>query len=84
MTGIWLAASLALLPPFAAAVVMAGRGDVPSRLVAFEMAVSLAAILLVTFDFAFDQASSIDLALTLTLLGLPGTLVIALFAERWL
>lgn len=84
MTGAWLLASLALLPPFAVAIVMAGRGNVPSRLVAFEMAVSLAVILLMTLDFAFDQASSIDLALTLALLGLPGTLVIALFAERWL
>ena len=34
--------------------------------------------------FAFDQSSFIDLALTLALLTLPGTLVMALFLERWL
>jgi len=84
MTQAWLVASLALLPPFVVAVAMAGRGALASRLVAFELAASLGTILFVSLDFAFDQSWSIDLALTFALLALPGTLVLALFVERWL
>ncbi len=84
MTDIWLIASLGLLPPFLAAVVATGRGPLAHRLAAIELACSLAVLLLVALSFAFDQASSIDLALTLALLTLPGTLLIAVFAERWL
>jgi multicomponent Na+:H+ antiporter subunit F len=84
MTGAWLIASLALLPPFAVGFVLAGRGNVALRLVAFEFTASLAVFILLALDFAFDQTSSIDLALTLALLNLPGTLVLALFSERWL
>lgn len=80
----WTAASLALLPIFILAVIMAGRGAVGRRLIAVEMATALAVLLLVAFDFVFDQASSINLAMTLVLLALPGTLVLVLFQERWL
>lgn len=80
----WLIAAAALLPPFLAAALAAGRLAVASRLVAIEFASSLAIMLLITLSFAFDQASSIDLALTVALLSLPGTLVLALFVERWL
>ncbi|HEX7370983.1 MAG TPA: hypothetical protein VF284_11955 [Rhodanobacteraceae bacterium] len=80
----WVAASLALLPVFIVAVVAAGRGGVGRRLVAVEMATALAVLLLVMFDFAFDQPSSMNLAMTLVLLALPGTLVLVLFQERWL
>jgi multicomponent Na+:H+ antiporter subunit F len=40
--------------------------------------------MLAMLSFAFGQASSTDLALTVALLSLPGTLVFALFVERWL
>jgi multicomponent Na+:H+ antiporter subunit F len=83
MTAAWLAASLALLPPLLCAVVAAGRGAMPRRLVAMELA-SAVALLLIALSFAFDQPSSIDLALTAALLSLPGMLVFALFVERWL
>ena len=84
MTVAWLAASLALLPPFLAAVIAAGRGAVSRRLVAVELASALLVMLLIALSFAFDQPSSIDLALTAALLALPGMLVFALFVERWL
>ncbi|HEY7300714.1 MAG TPA: monovalent cation/H+ antiporter complex subunit F [Xanthobacteraceae bacterium] len=84
MTNSWLAASIALLPPLLLAVIASGRGPVHQRLVGIEFAAALAVLLLVALSFAFDQASSIDLALTLALLGLPGTLLFALFEERWL
>lgn len=80
----WIATALALLPVFVVAVIAAGRGAVGGRLVAVEMATSLAVLLLVVFDFAFAQPSSMDLALALALLALPGTLVLVLFQERWL
>ena len=44
----------------------------------------VASAVLMTLSFAFDQPSSIDLALTLALLSAPGTLILALFEERWL
>lgn len=84
MTQGWLLASLGLIPPPVAAVIACGRRAVGLRLVAVELATSLSVLVLIALRFAFDQASSIDLALTLTVLSLPGTLVIALFEERWL
>lgn len=80
----WLATALALLPVLIAGVVAAGRGALAGRLVAIQFATSAAVLLLVVLDFAFDQSSSMDLALTLALLSLPGTLVLVLFQERWL
>lgn len=80
----WLLAALALLPLLLVAVIAAGRGDIGGRLVAAELATSLTIFALLALSFAFDQASSIDLALALALLTLPGTLILALFEERWL
>ena len=80
----FLVATLGLLPPLLVAVTAAGRGAVAVRLVAVQLALSLAVAILVLLSFVLDQPSSIDLALTLVLLGLPGTLVMAFFLERWL
>ena len=80
----WLATALALVPPLLFTTIAAARTTVRYRLVAVEMATSLTIIMLVVLSFAFDQASSIDLALTVALLTLPGTLLLALFEERWL
>ena len=79
-----LGATLALLPPLVVAIVAAGRGPVGGRLVAVQFASSLSVALFVLLSFVLDQPSSIDLALTLVLLGLPGTLAMAFFLERWL
>ncbi|HEX4149975.1 MAG TPA: monovalent cation/H+ antiporter complex subunit F [Pirellulales bacterium] len=64
--------------------VFTGRGEIGLRLIAAQLATALAILLLIALSFAFDQASTIDLALTLALLTLPGTLLLALFEERWL
>jgi multicomponent Na+:H+ antiporter subunit F len=84
MTKDWLTAALALLPPLFTAVIACGTRTIPRRFVAVEFASSLAVLMLIALSFAFDQASSIDVALTLALLTLPGTLVLALFTERWI
>lgn len=81
---VWMLAVIALLPSFAVTVIYACHGAAAHRLVALQLASSLAAWLLVLMTFAFDQSSFIDLALTLVLLTLPGTLVMAQFLERWL
>ncbi len=80
----WLLAALALLPPFGLAMWCACRGGVVTRLVAWQLASSLAAMVLVAMTFAFDQPSFVDLPLAMALLALPGSLLIAMFLERWL
>lgn len=84
MTNAWLFASLLLLPPLLVAVAAAGIRAIHLRFIAVELVTSLATALLIALSFAFDQPSSIDLALTLALLTLPGTMLLALFQERWL
>ena len=81
---IWMGATVALLPPAAAALVAALRGPVGQRLVAVQLATALSSLLLALMTFAFDQPAFVDLALTLAFLSLPGTLLMALFGERWL
>lgn len=84
MSESWLVAALVLLAPLLAAVIASGTGAIRMRLVAVELASAVSVLILIALSFAFDQASSIDLALTLGLLTFPGTLVLVLFVERWL
>jgi multisubunit Na+/H+ antiporter MnhF subunit len=77
-------AVLALVPALAIPVIAPFRGEVAGRLVAVQLATSLTTMILVLMTFAFDQSSFVDLPLALALLALPGTLVMALFLERWL
>ena len=84
MTTMWLYASIALLLPFALTLVALARGSIADRLAAVQIASTMAVLLLAAMDFAFDQPAGIDIALSLALLSLPGTLVFALFQERWL
>jgi multisubunit Na+/H+ antiporter MnhF subunit len=81
---VWMDAVLALTPAFAVPAIAACRGKIADRLVAVQLAASVAGIMLVLMSFAFDQTSYVDLALALALLTLPGTLVMAIFIERWL
>jgi multicomponent Na+:H+ antiporter subunit F len=81
---VWMAAVIALLPPLAVATVAASRGGAAGRFVSVQMGTAIATPLLVLMTFAFDQPALIDIALALALLSLPGTLVLALFLERWL
>ena len=56
----------------------------PHRLAAVQTASTLGTLELAALGFAFDQPATLDLALCLALLSLPGTLLFALFEERWL
>lgn len=80
----WSLAALGLLPPLVAAVIAVGRGGTSRRLVAIEFAISLAVFEFIVLDVVFAQPSAWGLALALALLGLPGTLVLVMFRERWL
>ena len=80
----WMLAVIALIPALAVPSIAAGRGGTSGRLVALQLATAITTIILALMTFAFDQSAFADLPLTLALLGLPGTLVIALFLERWL
>ena len=80
----WLLTLLALLPPLLMPVALAMRGAAGQRLVAVQMTGSVATLVLAVMTFAFDQASSIDLALTFAILTLPATLLFAVYLERWL
>lgn len=80
----WLAATVAFLPAVAIAVYACGVGGIHNRLVAAQFAGGLGVSALVTMSVAFDQASSIDLALMLCLLTAPASLLFAFFVERWL
>jgi multisubunit Na+/H+ antiporter MnhF subunit len=80
----WLAAAIALLLALALPTWTALRGGVDQRLVAVQLASAIAALALVSLSVAFGQPSFLDLALSLSLLSLPGTLVLAIFLERWL
>ena len=81
---VWLLAAILLLPPLAIAVVAAMRGGANQRLVAVQLAGLLSAMILAAMTFAFDQPSFADLALGLTLLSVPGTLLYTMFMERFL
>jgi multicomponent Na+:H+ antiporter subunit F len=81
---LWLAGTIALLPPLAVAICATLRGSLPQRLVALQLASCFTAIAIVMMSFAFDESSLLDLALTLGLLTLPGTLLLCVFVERWL
>jgi multicomponent Na+:H+ antiporter subunit F len=80
----WLCAALGLIPPLGIGLWATAHGAVANRLVGLQLATSLTTALLIALTFVFEQPSSLDLALTLVVLTLPGTLVFALFTERWL
>jgi multicomponent Na+:H+ antiporter subunit F len=77
-------ALLGLLPPLAVALVCAARGALSDRFAAVQLAGAVTTGALMLMTFAFDQSAFGDLSLTLALVNLPGTLLIALFVERWL
>lgn len=81
---IWLLAGIAMLPPLLAPLWAAIRGDLVNRLVAIQLGSAVTSLVLVLMSFAFDQSSEIDLPITLSILSLPGTVMLTLFLERWL
>ncbi len=80
----WLLAALALLPALAWPLWVACRSGTANRLVAVQLASTLTGLMLALLSFGFDQSSFVDLPLCLALLSLPGTLLFAVFLERWL
>ena len=73
-----------MLPPLAVALALAWRGPVGRRFVAVQLAGSVSILVMAAMTFVFDQASSIDLAVTFGVLSLPAALLYAVFLERWL
>lgn len=80
----WTVATWALVPALVVPVLVGFRHEAATRLVAVQFATVITSLLLVLMSFAFDQSSYLDLALALTVLTLPGTLLMAAFIERWL
>lgn len=80
----WMAAMIALVPPFAVSLGVALRGGMAGRLASVQLATALALPMLLAASFAFGQPYLLDLALALGLLTLPGTLLLVAFMERWL
>ena len=79
----WALALLFLVPPFVAALAMAWRGPVGARFVGAQLAGSVGIVAMAAASFAFDQASSIDLAVTFGVLTVTASLLYAVFVERW-
>ena len=77
-------AFLALLPALALAASRTWRGNSADRILAVQLATAVATQALAISAFVFDQPSYTDLALALAFLSVPGTLLYALFYERWL
>ena len=59
-------------------------GAAGRRFVAVQLAGSISILVMAAMTFVFDQASSIDLAVTFGVLSLPAALLYAVFLERWL
>lgn len=79
----WLSIA-ALLPPLVVGLITALRGPLRTRPLAIQFIGTLVAIVFVLIGLAMQQPSYVDLALTLTVLSLPGTLAYAFYMERWL
>ena len=80
----WAIALLALLPPLVAALFLAWRGPTGSRFVAVQLSGSIGLLTMAVMTFAFDQASSIDLAVTFGVVSVTASLLYAVFLERWI
>lgn len=81
---VWIWAVIGLLPPLALAVALTWRGAPGQRFAAYQIVTTIGVTILTLLTFVTDQSSVTDLALTLVLLNLPGTLLMAVFLERWI
>lgn len=80
----WLAAAIALLIGLLPCAFVCLRGETIHRLVAFELAGIVEALVLVLLAEAFQRDVFFDVAVVLAFLSLAGGLVFAHFIERWL
>jgi multisubunit Na+/H+ antiporter MnhF subunit len=79
---LWLLASVALLPPLLAWVVVTFRGSSESRLAGLEYAGLVTVLMLVLLAQGFGRADFNDVALALGLLAFGGGMVFARFLEN--
>jgi multisubunit Na+/H+ antiporter MnhF subunit len=79
----WLAI-FALLPTLVAGLAAALRGPLRTRPLAIQFIGTIVCTVFVLMALAMQQPTYVDLALTLALLGLPGTFAYAFYMERWL
>jgi len=80
----FLIAAIALIPPFACAVLVASYGPVSRRVVAVQFGTTMTVFLLMLLSLAMRQPSFLDLPLTMVLISYPGTMIYTHFLERWL
>lgn len=80
----WFLATGVLLLALVPCAVVILRAEVLDRLVALQLASTLATLTILTFAQGVGRPPIFDLALALALLSVPGTLVYVYFLERWL
>ncbi len=80
----FLAASVAMLLALIIPGWVAMRATITERLVAVQLGSVITALTLVCLSLGFGQTSFLDIAVAITVLSLPGTLVLTIFLERWL
>lgn len=81
---IFLLAASVLVIGFIPCGIVCLRNAIVDRLVALEMASIIATLVLVMLAEGFRRGIYLDVALTLVILNLAGTLAFARFLERWL
>jgi multisubunit Na+/H+ antiporter MnhF subunit len=81
---VWTIAAVIATGALAACGVAIARGSVATRLVALQMAGSVAAVDLLLTAQSFGNESAYDMALALALFSFPAGLVYAKFYGRWL
>ena len=81
---VWTLASLATTAALAACGIAIARGSIATRLVALQMAGTVAAIALLLLAQSFGNESAYDMALALALFSFPAGLIYARFYGRWL
>ncbi|HVL54957.1 MAG TPA: MrpF/PhaF family protein [Burkholderiaceae bacterium] len=84
MAAAWLIAALGLIAALIACGFAMLRGRATDRLVALQLATTLAIQVPLLLGIAWREPSFGDIALVLALLSFAGTVVFAHFLERWL
>jgi len=80
----WMAPALLYLAGLCVCVPAVVRDDAMACLVAFQLAASATAALIVVLALALNEPPFWDIAIALALLNIIGTLTFARFLERWL
>lgn len=84
MATTWLAAAIALFVALGVPLWVVTRGRLAERLVAVQLATTISIFAMVMLSFAFGRASMLDVPLMVVFLSFPGTLLLAIFLERWM